>query len=91
VPEGLREEGLTVDVIVTPAGGSWKLADLLGRSMGRILESRAQQFVIHPDGNAMETMSGLDRGPHASLDAALAEIEKHTRGVCRRNPGEDHT
>ena len=33
---------------------------------------------------------GLRLGDHgrntASLDAALAEIEKHTRGVCRRNP-----
>jgi hypothetical protein len=34
-------------------------------------------------------MSGMKHGPHVSLDAALAEIEKHTRGVCRRNPGED--
>jgi hypothetical protein len=31
-------------------------------------------------------MAGIDHGPHASLDAALAEIERHTRGVCRRNP-----
>jgi hypothetical protein len=26
--------------------------------------------------------------PHASLDAVVAEIKKHTRGICRRNPGE---
>ena len=30
--------------------------------MGRILETPAQQFVIHPDGNAMETMSGFIAG-----------------------------
>jgi hypothetical protein len=78
-----------LDVIVTPAEGSWKLVDLLGRSMGRIAETATKQFVIHPAGYAKETMSKLDRGPHASLDAALAEIEKQTRGVCRRNPGED--
>jgi len=40
-------------------------------------------------GHALETMAGIEQGPHASLDAALAEIEGHTRGVCRRNPGED--
>jgi hypothetical protein len=44
--------------------------------------------MIHPEGHASETMAGIQQGPHASLDAALAEIERHTRGVCRRNPGE---
>jgi hypothetical protein len=77
-----------LDVIVTPGEASWKLVDLLGRPMGRIAET-PKQFVIHPAGCAKETMSKLDRGPHASLDAALDEIEKHTRGVCRRNPIED--
>jgi hypothetical protein len=28
-------------------------------------------------------MAGLNHGPYASLDAALNEIETHTRGVCR--------
>ena len=72
-----------MDVIVTPAEGSWKLIDLLGRSMGRIAETATKQFVIHPAGHAKETMSKLDRGQHASLDAASAEIEKHPRGVYR--------
>jgi hypothetical protein len=83
--------GVRLDVIVTPAEGTWNLADLLGRSMGRIAKTSREQFVIHPEGNALETMSGLNRGPHASLDAALAEIEKHTRGACRRNAGEDQS
>ena len=80
-----------MDVIVTPAEGGavWQLTDLLGRSMGRITASAPRQFVIHPEGHASETMAGIRQGPHASLDAALAEIERHTRGVCRRNPGED--
>ena len=79
-----------MDVIVTPAEGGtvWQLTDLLGRSMGRITASAPRQFVIHPEGHALETMAGIQHGPHASLDAALAEIERHTRGVCRRNPGE---
>jgi hypothetical protein len=80
-----------MDVIVTPAEGGtvWQLTDLLGRSMGRITTSAPREFMIHPEGHATETMAGIQQGPHASLDAALAEIERHTRGVCRRNPGED--
>jgi hypothetical protein len=80
-----------MDVIVTPAEGGtvWQLTDLLGRSMGRITASAPRQFMIYPEGHASETMAGIQQGPHASLDAALAEIERHTRGVCRRNPGED--
>ncbi len=80
-----------MDVIVTPSddGRAWNLADLLGRPMGSIAETSAKEFVIEPDGQAMETMASIRRGPYASLDAALAAIEKHTRGVCRRNPGED--
>jgi hypothetical protein len=80
-----------MDVIVTSAEGGtvWQLTDLLGRSMGRITASAPRQFMIYPEGHASETMAGIRQGPHASLDAALAEIERHTRGVCRRNPGED--
>ena len=77
-----------MDVIVTPAGeeDAWNLTDLLGRSMGQIVEEEPKQFFIDPAGLAIETMHGITAGPHASLDAALAEIEKHTRGVCRRTP-----
>jgi hypothetical protein len=87
----LRELEVDLDVIVTPKhdGRTWSLTDLLGRPMGQIKEASAKQFTIHPEGHALETMAGLEHGPFASLDAALAAIEKHTRGVCRRNPGED--
>ena len=82
-----------MDVIVTPSNDAraWNLADLLGRSMGSIEETSAKEFVIQPDGHAVETMASIRRGPYASLDTALAAIEKHTRGVCRRNPGEDRS
>ena len=82
---------LSLDVIVTPSEDrkAWNLADLLGRSMGSVEATSESEFIIHPDGYALETMAGIEQGPHASLDAALAEIEKHTRGLCRRNPGED--
>ena len=76
-----------MDVIVTPADeGAWNLTDLLGRSMGRIVEEAPKQFFIDPAGLAIKTMHGIASGPHLSLDAALAEIEKHTRGVCRHAP-----
>ena len=67
--------------------GSWTLTDLLGRSMGDIAETAAGRFMIQPAGHALETMAGAELGPHPSLDAALAQIETHTRGVCRRDPG----
>ena len=73
----------------TDDGRAWTLTDLLGRPMGRITEAFAQHFTIHPDGHALETMAGIEPGPFVSLDAALAAIEKHTRGVCRHHPGED--
>ena len=83
--------GLNVDVIVTTAEGEtvWRLTDLLGRSMGSIVKNASHQFTICPEGHALETMAGIERGPHASLDAALAEIERHTRGICRRDSGEE--
>ena len=80
-----NDPGIDVDVIVRAEEGEtvWRLTDLLGRSMGNIVENASHQFAIYPEGHAVETMAGLDQGPHASLDAALAEIERHTRGVCR--------
>ncbi|WP_406856711.1 hypothetical protein ABEG18_03505 [Alsobacter sp. KACC 23698] len=77
-----------MDVTVSAAGdaGPWMLTDLLGRSMGRVVETQPAAFAIEPDGFAVQTMEGCHLGPHRSLDAALAEIERHTRGVCRRGP-----
>ncbi len=86
----MYDPGPSVDVIVTSAEAEtvWQLTDLLGRSMGSIVKNAPHQFTICPEGQALETMAGIEQGPHASLDATLAEIEWHTRGVCRRNPGE---
>ena len=80
-----------MDVVVIPTDGGtvWHLTDLLGRSMGNIREDASRQFMIYPEGHAFETMADTHRGPYDSLDAALAEIERHTRGVCRRSTGED--
>ena len=80
-----------MDVIVTAAerGTVWQLRDLFGRSMGSITESGANQFTFCPEGHALETMAGMQKGPHVSLDAVLAEIERRTRGICRRDFGEE--
>jgi len=80
-----------MDVTVTRAPDDWRawdLTDLLGRPMGRITEEPGPRFMIRPNGRAHETMSRIDPGPHASLDAALAAIEKHTHGACRCAPEE---
>ncbi len=75
-----------MDVVVTemPDGKSWALTDLLGRDMGRITLTKPGTFMIRPAGNAMQTFAVISSKPYASLDIALAAIEEHTRGVCRR-------
>jgi hypothetical protein len=65
------ESGVDITVTPTSEGKEWNLMDLLGRSMGRIAEDPPKHFTIHPDGQALETMKGINGGPFASLDAAL--------------------
>jgi hypothetical protein len=74
-----------MDLIVAQAddGDAWLLTDLLGRPMGQV-KFGEQTFTIEPAGQALVPMKGLRAGPYASLDEALAAIERHTRGVCRR-------
>ncbi|GLK54293.1 hypothetical protein GCM10008170_03120 [Methylopila capsulata] len=79
-----------MDVMVKPVDGrdEWLLTDLLGRPMGVIRVTDTGALLIEPDGNARMTMTGMRCGPFPSLDEALAAIETHTRGVCRREAGE---
>jgi hypothetical protein len=74
-----------VDIVVARVEESavWDLTDLLGRPMGTIAQEQ-KGFYISPIGEAVKTMKLVNRGPHSSLDGALAEIETRTRGVCRR-------
>ena len=73
-----------MDVIVTAAGNdAWTMTDLLGRDMG-IVKQNGDIFTIRPSGNAVKTMAALTSKSYKSLDVALAAIEEHTRGVCRR-------
>ena len=77
-----------MDLIVSRTDvGEWVLTDLLGRPMGLISETAGRDFTIQPAGPAVEPMTGLRPGPYDSLDEALAAIERHTRGVCRRKAG----
>ena len=75
-----------MDVIlkVNADGNAWTMTDLLGHNMGNLSETQSGTFMIEPAGQAVETMKALTKGPYKSLDAALAAIEEHTRGVCRR-------
>jgi hypothetical protein len=58
-----------VDITVKPIqdGKAWSLIDLLGRSMGRIVEDAAEHFTIHPDGFARASMNGINDGPFPTL------------------------
>jgi hypothetical protein len=75
---------LDIDVTRKPDGTAWLLTDLLGRAMGYVEDRAEGEFMIYPAGQAIETMQAMRRGPFRSLDAALAEIERFTRGACRR-------
>jgi hypothetical protein len=74
-----------MDIMVAQVenGAAWELRDLLGRSMGTVTQV-GSGFIIIPGGGALNSMEGVFLGPHRTLDAALAEIEVRTRGVCRR-------
>ena len=78
-----------MDVMVKPAldRSGWLLTDLLGRSMGGIRTEADGTFLVEPEGPARTTMKGMRCGPFGTLDEALAAIETHTRGVCRRDDG----
>jgi hypothetical protein len=52
--------------------------------MGRVAEEPTGEFRIEPAGQALQTMGSMKRGPFKTLDDALAEIERSTRGTCRR-------
>jgi hypothetical protein len=81
-----------MDVVVTRAPGgalAWDLTDLLGRSLGQVAEARGRQFFIDLNERGHILMPNANLGPHASLNAALSEIEKHTHGVCRRASDEN--
>ena len=77
-----------MDVLVTqvPDQNEWRLTDLLGRDMGRVIERQPGTFFIEPSGHAIETMAAIKSQPYATVDAALAAIELYTRGICRRVP-----
>lgn len=85
-----KESVLDIDVTSIPDEAAWLLTDLLGREMGRVVEEAGDAFTIHPAGQALQTMAAMKRGPYKSLDEALAEIERFTRGTCRRVLPGDH-
>ncbi len=73
-----------MDTVVTSAGaGSWSLEDRLARTLGTTTQSNEGQFLIRP---VHGKLSGINPGPFASLDLAMAEIENQTKG---RMPAHD--
>lgn len=75
---------MDIDVTRKADQAAWLLTDLLGREMGEVVEEPDGGFRIQPAGQALKTMEAMKRGPFATLDDALAEIERFTRSVCRR-------
>jgi hypothetical protein len=59
------------------------------RPMDSMAEPFVKQFTNQPASHALETMVRIEPGPFASLEAALAAVERHDRNGCRHNPGED--
>jgi hypothetical protein len=49
-----------------------------------ICSTVAQVVNTYCRAGALKTMEGVFLGPQRKLDAALAEIETRTRGVCRQ-------
>ena len=86
-PEIIAPEA-TLDTILTatPDGEMWILTDLLGRTVGGISREPDGKFQIRPGSPLLIPMAVVAQGPFRSLDDALAEIEKHTQGQCRRAP-----
>jgi hypothetical protein len=85
----LRARKAPLDITVTTIAAnenSWGMTDLLGRDMGTITETHPGAFKIRPAGKAVETFADIVSRSYPSLDSALAAIEEHTRGVCRRAP-----
>ncbi|CAN7619408.1 hypothetical protein [Bosea sp. LjRoot237] len=80
---------MDIDVTQKRDGTAWLLTDLLGRDMGYIEDRAEGEFMIYPAGQALHMMEAMRRGPFKSLDDALAEIERFTRGTCRRLPADD--
>jgi hypothetical protein len=68
---------------------AWPLTDLLGRPLGQITEAPSRQVFIDLNKRGHILMPKANLGPHASLDEALTEIEKHTHGVCHRARAEN--
>jgi hypothetical protein len=81
-----------MDITVTHTADdrlAWDLTDLLGRPLGQATEARGRQFFIDLNERGHILMPNANLGPHASIDKALTEIEKHAHGACRRAPEEN--
>ena len=76
-----------MDIVVTPTAlGAWNLVDLLGRHVGIVEEAAPAEFRITPGERIADSMRAMKRGPFATLDKALSEIETFTRSTCRLAP-----
>jgi hypothetical protein len=57
--------------------------------VGSLAEAFVKRFTIHSASHALEPLSCIGPGPFASIEAALAAVEKHNRSGFRCNPDRD--
>jgi hypothetical protein len=51
-----------------------------GRRLGTVQQWPKNGFVVEPDRSG--PLNGVERGPHANLDAAMEAVERQIRGSC---------
>jgi hypothetical protein len=60
----------------------WTLEDLLGRTAGHIELGLTGTYRVVVAERGLARLSQISPGPYLTLESALAEIERHTRGTC---------
>jgi hypothetical protein len=51
-----------------------------GRRLGTVQQLPKNGFVVEPDRSG--PLNGVERGPHANLDAAMDAVGRQIRGTC---------
>ena len=51
-----------------------------GRRLGTVQQLPKNRFVIEPERSG--PLNGVERGPHADLDAAMEAVGRQIRGTC---------
>jgi hypothetical protein len=81
-----------MDVVVSPAPDAtnvWNLTDRLGRNCGQIVRTEKSEFVITPANPRTDGPLFSADAVQPSLNAAIDEIAKRSKGACQFLNGRD--